>query len=123
MTLGEADYHITKPWMLEQDLYRAVSEFLAEWAKDQEAGFDLFHVVGAAQDRATHELRALLSRFNVPFHFDAAGSEHASRLLRDEGLVVPGRGVRSNEPSESRFQAPPVNVLAWLPAHILLTIT
>ena len=22
MTLGQADYHITKPWMLEQDLYR-----------------------------------------------------------------------------------------------------
>ena len=37
MTLGQADYHITKPWTLEQDLYRAVSEFLAEWAKDQQA--------------------------------------------------------------------------------------
>ena len=33
MTLGQADYHITKPWMLEQDLYRQVSEFLAEWAR------------------------------------------------------------------------------------------
>ena len=37
MTLGEADYHFTKPWMLEQDLYRVVSEFLADWAKDQES--------------------------------------------------------------------------------------
>src|SRR5215469_11297129 len=34
MTLGQADYHITKPWMLEQDLYREGSGFLAEWAKD-----------------------------------------------------------------------------------------
>ncbi len=42
MTLGEADYHITKPWMLEQDLYRMVSEFLADWSKDQPGGFDLF---------------------------------------------------------------------------------
>ena len=33
--------------MLEQDLYRPISEFLAEWAKDQEAGFELFHVVPA----------------------------------------------------------------------------
>ena len=32
MTLGQADYHLTKPWMLEQDLYREISEFLAEWA-------------------------------------------------------------------------------------------
>ncbi len=37
MTLGQADYHLSKPWMLEQDLYREISEFLADWAKDQEA--------------------------------------------------------------------------------------
>ena len=41
MTLGQADYHLTKPWMLEQDLYREISEFLAEWAKDHQAGFEL----------------------------------------------------------------------------------
>jgi thioredoxin reductase (NADPH) len=86
MTLGEADYHITKPWMLEQDLYRVVSEFLASWAEDQEAGFDLFHVVGGPEDRHTHDLRELLTRFNVPFHFDVASSDHAQRLLTSEGL-------------------------------------
>ena len=52
MTLGQADYHLTKPWMLEQDLYRQISEFLAEWAKDQEAGFELFHVVGGSRTAA-----------------------------------------------------------------------
>jgi thioredoxin reductase (NADPH) len=86
MTLGQADYHLTKPWMLEQDLYRVISEFLADWAKDQEAGFDLFHVVGRPTDRGTHELRELLTRFSVPFHFDAASSDHAHRLLASEGL-------------------------------------
>ena len=86
MTLGEADYHLTKPWMLEQDLYREVSEFLAEWAKDQEAGFELFHVIGGHQDRGTHELRELLTRFNVPFGFHAAGSEQGRHLLQGKGL-------------------------------------
>jgi thioredoxin reductase (NADPH) len=86
MTLGEADYHLTKPWMLEPDLYRVISEFLADWATDQEAGFDLFHVVGGPDDRRTHELRELLTRFNVPFHFDTASSDHAHRLLASEGL-------------------------------------
>jgi thioredoxin reductase (NADPH) len=86
MTLGQADYHITKPWILEQDLYRLVSEFLAEWAKDQLAGFDLFHVIGGTQDRRTYELRELLTRFNVPFHFHAADSEQGARLLQDNGL-------------------------------------
>jgi len=46
MTLGQADYHLTRPWMLEQDLYREISEFLAGWAKDHQAGFELFHVIG-----------------------------------------------------------------------------
>ena len=86
MTLGQADYHLTKPWMLEQDLYRVISEFLADWAKDQEAGFDLFHVVGEPADRGTHELRELLTRFSVPFHFDAATSDQAHQLLASEGL-------------------------------------
>ena len=86
MTLGQADYHLSKPWMLEQDLYREISEFLADWAKDQESGFELFHIVGRLQDPGTHELRELLTRFNVPFHFHAADTEQGRRLLDDHGL-------------------------------------
>lgn len=86
MTLGEADYHLAKPWMLEQVLYREVSGFLADWAKDHQSGFDLFRVVGRLQDRRTHELRELLTRFNVPFHFEAADSQQGRRLLQDMGL-------------------------------------
>jgi len=85
MTLGQADYHITKPWMLEQDLYRVISEFLAEWAKDTETGFELFHVIGR-EDRGTHELRELLTRFSVPFRFVAADSRPGRHLLQDHGL-------------------------------------
>jgi thioredoxin reductase (NADPH) len=85
MTLGQADYHITKPWMLERDLYRVISGFLAEWAKDQEAGFELFHVIGL-ENRGTHELRDLLTRFNVPFRFVAAGSVQCRQLLGGQGL-------------------------------------
>src|SRR5215472_11455350 len=86
MTLGQADYHLTKPWLLEQDLYRQISGFLAEWAQDQDVGFELFHVIGRPQDRATSELRALLSRFNVPFGCHAPDSEQGRRLLNDNGL-------------------------------------
>jgi thioredoxin reductase (NADPH) len=85
MTLGQADYHITKPWVLEQDLYRMVSEFLAEWSKDQQAGFELFQVVGLA-DRDTHELREVLTRFSVPFRFHAASSRKGRQLLSDRHL-------------------------------------
>ena len=81
MTLGDADYHITKPWMLEQDLYRMVSEFLADWSKDQQGGFDLFYVIGRADHRATSELREMLTRFNVPFRFDSADSPPGRCML------------------------------------------
>jgi thioredoxin reductase (NADPH) len=86
MTLGQADYHITKPWMLEQHLYRAISEFLAERAKGQEAGFELFHIIGRPQDPGTSELRELLTRFNVPFQFHPADSEQGRHLLEDKSL-------------------------------------
>jgi thioredoxin reductase (NADPH) len=86
MTLGQADYHITKPWMLEQDLYRLISEFLADWAKDQEASFDLFRVIGQRHDRGTNELEELLTRFNVPFRFLTADGEQGRRLLAKKGL-------------------------------------
>ncbi|MGH3194883.1 MAG: hypothetical protein ACRDOH_04735 [Streptosporangiaceae bacterium] len=61
MTLGQAGYHTTKPWMPEQDLYRAVGEFLAEWANDQDAGCELFHIIGRLHGRSTNELRELLT--------------------------------------------------------------
>ncbi|HET9898650.1 MAG TPA: FAD-dependent oxidoreductase [Streptosporangiaceae bacterium] len=86
MTLGQADYHITKPWVLEKDLYRALGEFLAGWAKDQQDGFDLFHLIGQPQQRETHELRALLSKFNEPFHFHDAASDDGRELLADRGI-------------------------------------
>jgi thioredoxin reductase (NADPH) len=86
MTLGQADYHLTKPWLLEQDLYREISAFLAEWASDQNVGFELFQVIGGRHDRGTHELQALLTRFNEPFRFHDAGSEQGRRLLRGKDL-------------------------------------
>ena len=86
MTLGQADYHLTKPWLLEQDLYRVISEFLADWAKDRQDGFDLFFVIGELQDPATNELRQLLARFSVPFRFVDAGGQLGRGMLEDEGL-------------------------------------
>jgi thioredoxin reductase (NADPH) len=86
MTLGEADYHLSKPWMLEQDLYRGVSEFLADWARDQDAAFELFHVIGGPADRPSYELRKLLTRFNVPYRYHVADSDTARRLLAEHGL-------------------------------------
>ena len=85
MTLGQADYHLTKPWMLEQDLYREISEFLAEWAKDQQAGFDLFHVIGARRPR----------------HARAAGAAHPLQ----RAVPLPQRRQRAGRASSWRTRA------------------
>jgi thioredoxin reductase (NADPH) len=110
MTLGQADYHLTKPWTLEQDLYREVGEFLAEWAKDREAGFDLFTVIGDLTDRGTNELRELLIRFNVPFRFVPDGSKAGRSLLLRGGLeegrlpvMIRHDGYTMVEPAPSRI--------------------
>jgi thioredoxin reductase (NADPH) len=57
MTLGQADSHITKPWMLEQDLYPVVSECLAGWAGNAEAAFELFRFVAAESRPGRYLLR------------------------------------------------------------------
>jgi thioredoxin reductase (NADPH) len=86
MMLGRADYHLLKPWALEQELYREISGFLAEWAKDQRVGFDLFQVIGELHDPSTHELQELLTRFNEPFRFHDASSEQGRLLLKGKDL-------------------------------------
>jgi thioredoxin reductase (NADPH) len=104
MTLGQADYHLTKPWMLEQDLYRVISEFLASWAKDRQDGFDLFFVIGELQDPGTNELRQLLARFSVPFRFLEADSPAGPGHARGRG---PGRLAASGDGPPRRLHHGP----------------
>ena len=112
MTLGQADYHLTKPWMLEQDLYREISEFLAEWAKDHQAGFELFHIIGLPQDRGTHELRELLTRFNVPFRFDTADSEQGRHLLKNKSLNTSRLPVMIRHDGYTMVEPAPAQIIA-----------
>ena len=112
MTLGQADYYITKPWMLEQDLYRIVSGFLAEWAKSHQTGFELFHVIGRLQDRGTYELRELLTRFSVPFAFHAAYDRRGRRLLASRGLDASRLPVMIRHDGYTMVQPTPAQVVA-----------
>src|SRR3984957_12788073 len=110
MTLGQADYHLTKPWILEQDLYRTVSGFLADWAQDRESGFALFRIIGPLNDRRTHEPRELLTRFSVPFQFHGADTEPGRQLLNEHRLdasrlpvVVRHDGYTMVEPTRAQI--------------------
>jgi response regulator RpfG family c-di-GMP phosphodiesterase len=110
MTLGQADYHITKPWMLEQDLYREISEFLAEWAKDHQAGFELFRVIGRPQDCGTHELTRRACEQAWMFGAHMVFSQPTADLERRGGRRVvhlaDGHQIAAKTPSREGPTAP-----------------
>jgi thioredoxin reductase (NADPH) len=83
MTLGQIDYHLVKPWLPEQGLYPAVSEFLGNWAGSEPDAFALFDIVAPENRARAHEIRDLLTRFNVPFGFHTADSPEGDALLRE----------------------------------------
>ena len=87
MTLGQIDYHLVRPWVPEHGLYPPVNEFLAGWARSDPDGFALFRVVAPENSARGHELRDLLTRFNMPFTFCAADSDEGSALLAERGMA------------------------------------
>ncbi len=86
ITLGHSDYHIVRPWLDDEMLYRAVSEYLSAWTREQEPNFELFRIVAAEGDRRIPLLRDVMTRFSMPFGFYAVESEAGQRLLDEAGL-------------------------------------
>jgi thioredoxin reductase (NADPH) len=85
MTLGQIDYHLVKPWIPEQGLYPAVSEFLAAWSASQEPRFKMFRIVGQRGCVRSHEIRDLLTRMGMPYGFYIDDSDRGRQLLHDAG--------------------------------------
>ena len=85
ITLGHSDYHIVRPWFDDEMLYRAVSEYLYAWTREQEPNFELFRIVAAEGDRRIPLLRDVMTRFSMPFGFYAVESEAGQRLLDEAG--------------------------------------
>jgi thioredoxin reductase (NADPH) len=86
MTLGRADYHIVRPWADEESAYRAMTEFLSSWTREQKPRFEEFRIVAAEGDSRALQLRDVMTRFSIPFGFYAADSNRGRRLLDDAGV-------------------------------------
>ncbi|MEU6079134.1 FAD-dependent oxidoreductase [Streptomyces sp. NPDC047108] len=86
MALGRADYHIVRPWPDQEMLYRAVSQFLSSWTREQGPAFELFRVVARKGDQGMAELRNVMGRFNLPFVCYPAEEETGRRLLKENGV-------------------------------------
>jgi len=86
MTLGRIDYHIVRPWTDDEAMYRAMSEYLGAWTREQEPEFEEFRIVAAEGDSRAAQLRDVMTRFSMPFRFYANDSDAGRRLLEDAGV-------------------------------------
>jgi thioredoxin reductase (NADPH) len=86
MTLGQADYHLVRPWTDDEAMYRAMSEYLSSWTREQEPNFELFRIVAADGDPKVLQLRDVMTRFSMQFGFYPVESDAGRRLLDDAGL-------------------------------------
>jgi thioredoxin reductase (NADPH) len=68
LTLGLADYHLSRPWRPERTLYPAIDEFLAEWVRSLGVRFEEPHVRIVADWKSPRgrEVLELLSRIGMP---------------------------------------------------------
>ena len=86
MTFGRVDYHIVRPWANDETMYRAMSEYLASWTKEQEPSFEEFRIVAEGDDNRALQLRDVMMRFSMPFKFYPLESDAGRRLLDAAGL-------------------------------------
>jgi thioredoxin reductase (NADPH) len=86
MTLGRVDFHIVRPWSDHESMYRAMSEYLSAWTREQEPRFELFRIVGAERDPRAALLRDVMTRFSMPFGFYSIEGDDGRRLLEEAGL-------------------------------------
>jgi len=86
IALGHADYHIVRPWTDDEMMYRAMSEYLASWEREQAPNFELFRIVAQDGDSRVLQLRDVMTRFSMSAGFYAVESEAGRRLLDEAGI-------------------------------------
>jgi thioredoxin reductase (NADPH) len=86
MILGQADYHIVRPWPDAEVMYRTMSEYLSTWMREQEPNFEEFRIVAEEGDSRLARLREVMTQFSMPFGVYSSESEAGRRLLDQAGL-------------------------------------
>lgn len=86
IALGRADYHIVRPWADDEMMYRAMSEYLSSWTREQDPNFEQFRIVAEEGDGRLQQLRDVMTRFSMPFGFYPVDSDGGRHLLDGAGL-------------------------------------
>jgi len=69
----------------DEQFHRHMAELLDEWSHDHQPPFEVIQIVGERWSARSHEMRDLLERYNVWYHFYDADSEDGQALLRKVG--------------------------------------
>jgi thioredoxin reductase (NADPH) len=86
MALGRVDYHVVRPWADDETLFRAMSEYLASWRREQDPRFEEFRIIATDGDIKAMQLRDVMTRFSMPFGLYSSNGEEGRRLLGEAGL-------------------------------------
>lgn len=93
MALGRVDYHVVRPWVNDESLFRALSDYLSAWTREQEPKFEEFRIVAAEGDSRALQLRDVMTRFSMPFGFYPSDTDDGRRLLDQAGVDAEGAPV------------------------------
>ncbi|HEX2046591.1 MAG TPA: FAD-dependent oxidoreductase [Acidimicrobiales bacterium] len=84
--LGQIDCHLARPRAApDEAFHQVVAELLAEWAKAHAARPAMVRIVGDPSSPRCHQMRDLLERHGIPFHFLASDAEAGQALLTQVG--------------------------------------
>jgi hypothetical protein len=86
LATGRADYHLVRPWVDDEVMYRAMSDYLSSWTQEQDPSLELFRLIADENDPRAVAVRDAMTRLSLPFRFYPLGSESAAQVLEDAGL-------------------------------------
>jgi thioredoxin reductase (NADPH) len=86
IALGQADFHIVRPWANDEMMYGEMSDYLASWTREQEPSFEMFRIVAEDGDSRVVQLRDVMTRFSMPFGIYSVENDAGRRLLDEAGL-------------------------------------
>ncbi len=82
------DHYIMKPWdPPEEILFPVIDDLLSDWLAGYRPSFEGLRVVGPSWSRETHELKAFLTRNQIPYRsVDIENDSLGQTLISDAGL-------------------------------------
>jgi thioredoxin reductase (NADPH) len=84
------DHYIMKPWdPPEELLYPILDDLLDDWRADYRPVFEGIRVVGAPWSKDAHELKAFLTRNQIPYRSINAENDDQAKLLMEEAGATP----------------------------------